>query len=372
MPRNPDAPAAAAKAGEAPARGMTEARVLAAVGGELAARLDPMRRLVEDFQQSRQISTRRLDRLRRLLAEAEDIGRAAQQIARLAEGRLRQSHERLSLDGVVREAIAARKRALHEHGCELTQQLRAIDVIVDPGLLCSLVDAALEWAMQAGHRIQITLEMKTWPEHALLRFRCSDPVAAATDRASERRHEGLSWHLLQNLADAIGASVQQEAVQSEVWLTLEFARTVRQLEGLTAVEVDAGDNGLLSESKPLAGCRLLLVSDDARLRSQIEAIARSMGLTLDSVPTSRQAVRYCELDAPHLMLIEEALHDERLRELRDDLRRAEPNFPVIEIARAPNVLEVANPWGDGLTRVSRDTLQSQLPSMLVMELAKVV
>lgn len=371
MPRTPDA-SAAGKAGEAPARGMTEAQVLAAVGEELAARLDPMRRIVEEFMRTRQINTRRMDKLRELLTEAEGIGRAAQQIARLAEGKLRQSHERLSLDAVVREAIAARESMLREHGCELTQQLRPIDVIVDPGLLSSLVDAALDWAMQAGHRIQVTLEMKTWPEHALLRLRCSDPVAASAELTSERRQEGLSWHLVRHLADAIGASVQQETVQAEVWLTLEFARTVRQLEGLTAVEVDAGDNGPLSESKPLAGCRLLLVSDDARLRSQIEAIARTMGLTLESVPTSRQAVRYCELDAPHLMLVEEALHDERLRELRDDLRRAEPNFPVIEIARAPNVLEVANPWGDGLTRVSRDTLQSQLPSILVMELAKVV
>ena len=111
---------------------------------------------------------------------------------------------------------------------------------------------------------------------------------------------------------------------------------------------------------------------NTRLRNQVEAVARTMGLTLESVPTSRQAVRYCELDAPQLILVEEALHDERLRELLGDLRRAEPNFPVIEIARAPNVLEVANPWGDGLTRVSRDTLQAQLPSILVMELAKVV
>ena len=49
-----------------------------------------------------------------------------------------------------------------------------------------------------------------------------------------------------------------------------------------------------------------------------------------------------------------------------------PTSPFIEIATESNALEMAGWMSDGMTRVSRDTLSTQLSPILVMELAKVM
>ena len=66
------------------------------------------------------------------------------------------------------------------------------------------------------------------------------------------------------------------------------------------------------------------------------------------------------------------MRDHIFDELREDLRRTDPNFPFIEIATESNALEMAGWMSDGMTRVSRDTLSTQLSPILVMELAKVM
>ena len=46
-------------------------------------------------------------------------------------------------------------------------------------------------------------------------------------------------------------------------------------------------------------------------------------------------------------------------------------WSVVEIASASNTFEMSNWMGDSISRISRDVLRADLPSILVMELAKV-
>ncbi len=236
------------------------------------------------------------------------------------------------------------------------------------------MDAAIDWAAEFGRRLVISLEIKNWPEHGMFYLQASESVAAGgmgSEVAAE--HNGLSWHLLTQIGKAMGVSVDRVASADEGILMIEFPRTVKQLEGLTAVEVDGGgDSAMHSESKPLAGHRILVVSADDSLTSTIKMICRSMGLIVDSVPTTLQAVRFCELDMPHMVIIDEPLHDRHIDELRKDLHKIDPNLPFLEIAQASNTLEMASWMSDSMTRVSRDSLRSQLPSIMVFELAKVI
>jgi len=261
-----------------------------------------------------------------------------------------------------------------QRGVELYRNLKPVAVIVDPGLLSSLVDASIDWAAEFGRRLVISLEMKHWPEHGMFFLKASESVAAGgINSEGHSEQDGLSWHLLTEIGRVMGVSVDRVTSADEGILMIEFPRTVKQLEGITAVEFDTGgDSAMHSESKPLAGHRILIVSTDDALKSDIKMICRSMGLIVDSVPTSRQAVRFCELDVPHMIIIDERLHDETMDELREDLHKTDPNFPFLEIAVASNTLEMASWMSGSMTRVSKDALTSQLPSIMVFELAKVI
>ena len=333
-----------------------------------------MQSVVQEFARTRNISRSQMHQLQTAIESARTVAKQSQQMARLAGGRLRQSHERLSLDQVISEALEQRAEAFQARAVELHCNLKPVEVIVDPGLLTSLVDAAIDWGCEFGRRLVISLEMKNWPEHGIFMLKASESVAEGgmnSERAGEQ--DTLSWHLLTQIGKAMGVAVDCVASRDEGILMIEFPRTVRQLEGLTAIEVDGGgDSAMHSESKPLAGHRVLVICTDESLIATIKMICREMGLVLDTVPSPSRAIRFCELDIPHMIIIDERLRDWQLDELRRDLHKIEPNLPFLEIADASNTLEMASWMSDSMTRVSRDSLRSQLPSIMVLELAKVI
>jgi hypothetical protein len=346
--------------------------VAAVIGAELSRHVAVMNGILEDFDGARYISRTELALLRKAVSGAERIAKGSQQLSRLAGGRLRQSHERLRLHELVAQVLTEGASRLRREGVDVEPHLRAVEVIVDPGLLMSLIEAAVDWSAARGQRIQVWLDIKNWPQHAVLLFKVRPLVTAGAEPPPLEApvSDNLDWYLLMQLAQAMGVTVDREVVGDQTMLSIEFPRTVRQLEGLTAIEVDGGDGGH-SETRPVAGHRLLLVSDDPGLKRELQEVCHHMGVVLDSTPTIRQAVRFCELDPPHLVVIDERLHDEQFDELRRDLLDHNVNFPFIEIAQGHNVVEVASWMGDRMSRISRDALRSQLASILVMELAKV-
>jgi hypothetical protein len=344
------------------------------LGAQVAKPPAVMQHVVQEYMVQREISRLQMQQLQRAIEVALTVAKQSQQISRLAGGRLRQSHERLSLDVLINDALDQRADLFQQRGVKAYRKLRPIEVIVDPGLLTSLVDAAIEWACEFGRRLVVTLEMKNWPEYGMFVVKASENVAArGIESETDSEYDGLSWYLLTEIGKVMAVSVERDISSDESILIIEFARTVKQLEGLTAVELDGGgDSSMQNHSKPLAGHRVLIVTMDDHLLNNIKIICRSMGLIVDAVPTSQQAVRFCEQDVPHMIIIDERLHDATILELREDLHRTDPNYSLIEIAMAPNTLEVASWVSGSMTRVNKDALVSQLPSIMVLELAKVM
>lgn len=348
-----------------------ELLVAGVIGEQLSAPLAQIDEMVRILTETRSISGRQLQLLRDNIDQATRIAMQSQQVARLAGGQLRQSHERLGLHTIVNKALDERAKTFRRTGIELYRHIKAVEVIVDPGLLFSLVEAAIDWAAERGQRLTVSLEMKNWPEHGMLMFKASQSVALPSD--DENEEQGIGWYLMGQIARTMGVALERVSLAGETILMLEFARTVKQLQGLTAVEVDGGgDSSFHSDSKPLAGHRVLLVTTDEAMRREIKFTCRTMGLVLDTVPTTRQAVQLCELDMPHMVLIDERLRDAHFDQLHKDMQRYDPNLPFIEIADQPNILEMASWISGSMTRVSRASLDAQLGSILVFELAKVV
>ena len=166
--------------------------------------------------------------------------------------------------------------------------------------------------------------------------------------------------------------VEKQCSSQGISVLLEFSRTVKRLKGMTAVEMDTGFDSLHGESRPMPGLRLLVITNDEMLRMEVLSISRKLSLIVDFAPSTSQGMRYCELDPPHMVVIDERIRDDVFDELMTALRRTDPNYPFVEIADQSNTLEVAGWMSDSMTRLSRDALRTQLPSILVLELAKVM
>lgn len=343
------------------------------IGLQLSEPLADMQRIVHDLISTGKISRAQVQELSGAIETARRVAMQSQQLARLSRGRLRQSHERLALDGVVKQALAERHQFFHQRGIELVQRIKRVEVIVDPGLLSSLIEAAIDWVSERGRRLTVSLEIKHLPEHGLLVFKSAQTVTSATAfPAAEDEFEKLSWHLLLEIAQSIGATLDRVQSADESVLTIEFPRTVKQLEGLTAVEMDLGtDSWMPSESKSLAGHQLLLITADEALRDDVVDICGNMGLVVDCVDSSEEAGRVVKTDKPHMLIVDERLRDTRFDALWQELLRQNPNFPMIEIASDANTLAMASWMSDSMTRVSRGSLRAQLPQVLVLELAKI-
>jgi len=89
----------------------------------------------------------------------------------------------------------------------------------------------------------------------------------------------LRWHLPEQIARSMGATLKAAPHDRGARLQLEFARTVRHLQGLTALEIEtnSADSMLNPETKAVAGLRVLLVSDDPAVCADVEKACRALG-----------------------------------------------------------------------------------------------
>jgi hypothetical protein len=106
------------------------------------------------------------------------------------------------------------------------------------------------------------------------------------------------------------------------------------------------------------------------VRAEVEAAGLLLGLVVDRVPSVEKAERYVKLGMPHLVIIDERLNDDAFGRLQNDITSTDPNLGFIEIADESNTFEMSSWMSDSMTRVSRDVMRAQLPSVLTLELAR--
>jgi len=357
-----------------PQPSLSDYSVVAALGTLMDPPVNVVKHALHGWIESGAIAPNLAKPVQDALAELHRLSQNSQLLARVAEGRRRQSHEQINLDSVVKRALDERVALMQHRGVELHRSIKPVAVLTDLDLLTSLVLAAIDCTARPGTRLFVLLEVKNWPAHALLSLRTTRAVVV-TGRPEHTHDEPdpLNWHLLTEIARALGVTVTSTGSEDERTLTLEFAHTVKQLEGLTATEMDSGAESWGSTpSHALAGNRVLVVTSDTSLGEDAKSICRAMGLMVDSVPTSLAATRYCEMEPPQLIVLDERLHDKQFDQLRADLLKAEPNFPFIEIGQDNGTLSISSWTGDSMTRVTRKEMASQLPQALTLEFAKIL
>lgn len=344
------------------------------IGRQLSEPLANMQKALEEIDATEHLSQKNMVILTSGVRLANKLTMQCQQIARLASGRLKQSHETLQLDVLLMAAMQDHFKKFRMRGIEIFKRIHPVEIIVDPSLLHSLLDTALDWACGLGRKLTVTLEIKNWPLHGLLILKTSHAVADShvDEGADHPSEDTVGWYLLNAISVAMGLSINRLVTATETSLVIEFPRTVKRLAGLTAVEIETSVESMYGESRPMAGSRLLVITDDARLQAEIRSICRGTGLVVDCVSSAAQAVRFCELQTPHLVIIDQYMRNYVFDQLYEDLRNSIPSFPFIEIASAPNTLEMAGWTSDSISRLSRDALASHLAELIIMDLSKVM
>ncbi|MET0334066.1 MAG: hypothetical protein ABW190_07320 [Rhizobacter sp.] len=349
----------------------------AEIAGPLTAALERVQTLA---------STGRIDRssLRSLGEEihrARQVSMSGQQIARLASGRLRQTHERLALTDTLKEVLTQRNRETVARGIHIKQVLRPVEVIVDASLLYSLLNTLLSWSMeQAQSTIEFRLDIKTWPTHARLAAKFAyRPVDQQTtpeqDAEFKSSLDAMTWRLIEQTAWTMGLPITRKIEAHEVSVTIEFPRTVNdQIDGVSAIELDQGFTGGGSSlhAKPLAGSQVLVVASRRDVRVQIRDAIRNMGLIVDFVNSVEEARDFCRGGLPHAIVIESVLRGDRFNELRVAIDSEGADVVFIEIIEEGNTFEISGFGGLSMARVGRDAILTSLPSALMFELAKTV
>lgn len=347
--------------------------LVAEIGAATAA---PLTAALERIQAL--ITTGRIDRasLRALREEVElarQAGITGQQITRFASGRLRQSHERLQLADTLKNVLTHRQRETQARGIVMKPTLKPAEVIVDASLLFSLLNTVLDWALDlARSNIEFTIDVKSWPVHARLvcRFAHRLPDETADGEAEPRPLDSLTWRLLEQTAWTMGLPIDRQDDAGSTTLTLEFPRTANdEIEGVSTLEIDDGF-APSTNSKPLAGSHVLVISSRREVRLQIRDALRSMGLIVDFVGSVDEATDFCRESLPHAIIIESILRGERFAALREEISAEVPDFVFIEIIEEGNTFEMSGFSGSTVAKVGRDVIASSLPSALMFELSK--
>lgn len=352
------------------------------IGVEVAAPLTAALDRVCALQASGRIDRPGLHALRDELQQARRASIVGQQIARLAQGGIRQQHEALNLAQMLRDVLAQREQDLATRGLAVKQLLNPSEVVVDAALLSALIHALFDWSLKhARTPVEIRLDKKSWPPHArvVCRFGHMPPDQVATvghsarDRAAGSHLEALdclSWRLMEHIAVTMQLTLERADTAGDTALTIEFPSTVGDhLQRASPIEVDNG-SAPSSGGRPLPGRNVLVIAISRDVRNQVRQAVSQLGLSLDFVTSVEDACEFCRQGLPQAIIYESSAHDRSFEQLRSEIRRQANSVAWIEITDHGEAFEVSSFGGTSMARVGRDAITTSLPSALMFELAR--
>lgn len=300
----------------------------------------------------------------------------AQQITRLAGGRIRQSHERVDLSDLVQRLIDERKSELEAAGARVTLQLEPVDVLLDPPVAISLLNSILDWALSFSRDIVLTLVPSAFPGPAQLRVRVATPppVDAGQPRPGwaarprgRRLNDGLHWMLLRQIAVSSSLEVRRSSADGAAVLTIDFPKTFVSTEGMACLELmDAGTN-----NSSLRESWVLVIARDAAIRTEAVDALRKMGIDAVSAADAAQARSAAGTSRPNVLVTAFDVPAEEIAKFRGEVLGGEDRCPLVEITREVPSFHLSGFDRFETPKVGREQLAAELPSTVLFELVKV-
>jgi len=353
--------------------------LVAQLGSEVAAHLSSALERVTTLAATGKIDRAGLRALRDEIDRARRAGIMGQQVVRLSSGRVQLSAERLDLTGLLSEALRQRGREIDSRGIEVRQVLSSAEVMSDSTLVFSLLQTVLDWSFEhAFGRIDLTVEIKSWPAHACLtaafQHQPPDEVEVPAGKPTalhEARLNTMSWRLLQQTAGVLGLDLVRTDTPGKTRMVLQFPQTLAPRLVQPGLPEPADDRAAQAHnSQPLAGRHIVVLAARREVRNIVRTALRPMGLMVDFV-TSVEELRQLVADGlPHAVVYESAIAGEAFERLRGEMLAEVPTLVFIRISDQGKAFEVLNVGGRQFTSVGRDAIMVALPEALTFELSR--
>jgi hypothetical protein len=319
-------------------------------------------------------------RLRRAEAKAltealyrlRDTSLRAQQITRLASGRIRQARDRVDLAHVVQTLLRERREEFAAAGADVRSECSTVDVLLDPPAAVSLVNTLIDWALTFSKEIVLTLDAPVWPAPARLVARVTTPRPAAQPAGTakergRRQNDGLQWMLLRQMAASANLSIVRSGGDGVAIVTIEFAKTFLNGEGVSSVE-------LLAEPSTAPGdlfdAWVLVIAQDPALRSAAIEALRVAGMPAKAVADADQARAACAEAMPNAVVIAYDAEGPETEALRCEAFGTDARCPIVEIVERAPLFHACGFEGFETAKVGRADLRKELAPAVLFELAK--
>jgi hypothetical protein len=323
-------------------------------------------------------------RLRR--AEAKALGDAmhqlratslrAQQITRLAGGRIRHAKERVDLAELITHLLQERTAEFTAAGASVRGELPQVEVLLDPPVAISLLNSVVDWAMSFSKEVVLALEPPEWPGPARLVARVTTPPrepqgarreAGWSARPRGRRlNDGLHWMLLRQMAQSAGLEVRRTGEPGVAVLTIDFPKTFVSSEGVSCLE--------LVESGPSSGALrdawVLVVAQEDQLRTQALESLRNMGIDAVAAPSLEEARAAVSEGRPNVLVTGYDIDKDAIASFRAEVLGGEERCPLVEITRDVPSFHLSGFDRFETPKVGRQQLAAELPPTVLFELVK--
>jgi hypothetical protein len=294
-------------------------------------------------------------------------GLSAQQIHRFHNGRIRQSHEKVDMAELVEGVLQERKKELGVLGISLRRKLKPVEVLIDPTVAHTFVNAVLDWAQAFGNRVDVRMDLNHWPQHARLQVRVAHDGAPPS---SALPPDNLHWMLIRQIALATGGvEITREVRDDGVSVTAMFTRTVQAVDGISAVDLSDDQSSMF---KSLSGIYVLTISPSLQIRADVRDALREIGIVSDSVVDFEQARDAARGRMPNLIVVDSELKGPAFQAFRDHLLREVFECPFVEISPDDSSFDLAGLGEFSMAKVGRGNIREALGTAVMFELAKMM
>ena len=300
----------------------------------------------------------------------------AQQITRLAGGRIRQARERVDLSELVRHVLQERASETEAAGVAIRSDLRAVDVLLDPPVAISLLNATVDWAMSFSKQLHVTLVPGPGPAQLKVRVATPPPQGAHpggvgwTVRPRGRRlNDGLHWMLLRQIAASSGLEVTRSRADGAAVLTIDFPKTFLSTEGVACLDLTDHAGGAAA---PLRETWVLVIVRDDTVRSEAVEALRRMGIEALGARSTADAPGVIGESRPNVLVTAYDIPQEDIAAFRQDVLGGEERCPLVEITRDLPSFHLSGFDRFETPKVGREQITAELPPTVLFELVKIV
>jgi hypothetical protein len=301
----------------------------------------------------------------------------AQQITRLAGGRIRQARERVDLAELVRHVLDERHVEIEAASATVNSELQPVDVLLDPPVAISLLNAILDWGLSFSKELTIMLVPSEWPGPAQLKVRVKTPQPSSahpggvgwTVRPRGRRlNDGLHWMMLRQIAASSSLEVTRSREDGAALLTIDFPKTFLNTEGMACLELTDTDN----QAAPLRDTWVLVIAREDRLRTEAVDALRKMGIDAVAAADTASAKTVIADGRPNVLVTAYDILPADIAAFRQDVLGGEDRCPLVEITRELPSFHLSGFDRFETPKVGREQLTAELPPTVLFELVKIV